>query len=72
MTTINQDVNQLVIELANEINNQIEYKLTINEYHSLRNSEYLKLVNEGKIEDTDDNWDSFDCHLGSLLNVNWG
>ena len=52
--------------------NGIEYKLTLDEYFNLRNTEYYKLVNDSTIIDSDDNWDEFDSHLGSFLNVNWG
>lgn len=67
-----QPIYEIAIYISKEINNEIEYQLTINEFHTIRNSEYNKLISEGRIEDNDDNWNSFDTYLASLLNINWG
>lgn len=64
-------IKQLATEISTKINNEIEYQLTLDEFFKIRNDEYYKLVDEGKIKDTDDNWDDFDSYLGDLLNVNW-
>lgn len=68
----NKTLKQITKEIANKINNEIEYKLDINEYFKIRNDEYYKLVDNGEILDTDDNFDDFDTYLGEFLNVNWG
>ena len=63
---------ELTSEIGEEINNEIEYQLTISEYFKIRNQEYQKLVESKQIEDNDNNFDDFNSYLGNLLNVNWG
>ena len=55
-TNSNQSISEIATRISKEINNEIEYQLTIDEFHRLRNNEYNKLVLEEEIEDTDDNW----------------
>jgi putative lipase involved disintegration of autophagic bodies len=71
INTTRPDVKVLAERIALEINNEIEYQLTIQEYHRIRNNEYHKLVMGGDIKDTDDNWDDFDTYLSNNLNVKW-
>lgn len=66
------DIRVLAERIALEINNKCEYRLTIAEYHNIRNAEYFALVNDNKIKDTDDNWNDFDTYLARNLNINWG
>jgi len=66
------DIRVLAELTALDVLNKCEYKLTINEFYKIRNTEYYCLVNDKKISDTDDNWDMFDSYLGSMLNVDWG
>lgn len=72
MNVVKTYIQELANEIANKINNEVEYQLTLTEFFNIRNKEYYNLVEEGKIKDTDDNWDDFDTYLGNLLNVNWG
>ena len=41
------------------------------DYHKKRNELYQKLVEAKLIEDTDDNFETFDTLLGNVLDVDW-
>lgn len=66
----------LAKKIAAELENEIEYKLRIEEFYRIRDNEYNKLVLGGNIVDTDDNYDDFNTYLARYVNnnngIDWG
>ena len=62
----------LAKKIAAELENEIEYKLRIEEFYRIRDNEYNKLVLGGNIVDTDDNYDNFNTYLARYVNKNNG
>jgi hypothetical protein len=68
----NNKIESIATDIANRLNNEIEYQLTVGEYYKLRDAEYKSLVSKGLIKDNDDNFDDFDSFFAGKLKVDWG